>query len=349
MNSDSTTSHSGKRRTAKMEATLARLKRRLGEEKGRFRSDDEAAVLCVVKLDRYQMVCSQDPTAALRGIPGYQPQPNRFPRQKGDGRFQPYGCSQWFWNMKSQMKFYIESDKREGWLSPYRVTLVADDQTGLTPEEVFGILEVLPEFKLTMLEVAFDFHPEFLGLRDARFHLLFGKARPRPRVNGNFYWGTRKGIKRVQIYFKKEVNRVRVELELRSRFLRRFGIADPFDFGRLLSILPGRHIFFARLDRQKLIRQLRTTGIPEGYVRGVLRDVDAMSGDLWPSLNYLRNEVGIKNTRRLAVPLEANGLVRDALRVWVSQWPKGPTRLAERRHLRGSAGRRARVEITGTS
>ena len=60
------------------------------------------------------------------------------------------------------MKFCLESHPREAWLPSHRISLFADDQSGLLPAEVFAVLESLPHFKMTMIELAFDF-TEVLG------------------------------------------------------------------------------------------------------------------------------------------------------------------------------------------
>lgn len=52
----------------------------------------------------------------------------------------------------------------------------------------------------------------------------------------------------------------RVELELRSRFLRQYGIKDPYDFGKLVGILPRRRIDFVRLNQKKLARPAPRNG-----------------------------------------------------------------------------------------
>jgi hypothetical protein len=101
------------------------------------------------------------------------------------------------------MKFLIESDRREAWLRPYRVTLYADDRTGLLPSEVFSVLEVLSDFRMTMMELAFDFAPDYMDRKFVRNHCLFGKSRPVPSVNETDYFGTRRGTKRAQSYLKK--------------------------------------------------------------------------------------------------------------------------------------------------
>jgi len=101
------------------------------------------------------------------------------------------------------MKSLVESDRREAWLPSYRLTLYADDRTGLLPDQVFGILELLPDFRMTMLEVAFDFPAEEMDRKFAREHALFGKSQPAPSVGETNYAGTRRGSKRVQIYEKE--------------------------------------------------------------------------------------------------------------------------------------------------
>jgi len=71
------------------------------------------------------------------------------------------------------------------------------------PDEVFTVLEVLPDFKLTLLELAFDFPVGEMNRKFVREHTLFGKSRPVPSNNGTDYFGTRRGSKRVQIYEKE--------------------------------------------------------------------------------------------------------------------------------------------------
>lgn len=160
-----------------------------------------------------------------------------------------------------------------------------------------------------------------------RSHCLFGKTRPSPSAKETDYWGSRKGIKRVQVYFKKEISRLRVELDLRPRFLRKHGIEGPEDFYKLVSILPRRHILFARLDEQKLIRQLRNMGLRRRQIGTVMQEVKASENDLWMTLSYLRRIVGVKNVHRILIPIRMSELIRQALSKWAAQWPKRPRRL----------------------
>jgi hypothetical protein len=188
---------------SKKAAARAALKR-LATEPQKVRSVGAAPTpACAAKLDRTQGYCRQNPTPALNGIPGFRRgRGHRITRPK-DGRFQAYGYVQWFESRSSAMKFLIESARREAWLPPYRLTLYADDRTGLLPDEVFGILEVLPDFRLTMMELAVDFRPERVNRKFVREHALFGKSKPVAPEGTTDYWGTRRGSKRVQAYVKE--------------------------------------------------------------------------------------------------------------------------------------------------
>jgi hypothetical protein len=101
------------------------------------------------------------------------------------------------------MKLLVESARREAWLPPYRLTLYADDRTGLSRDEVFSVLEVLPDFRMTMMELAFDFATHHVNRKFVREHGLFGKSRPVEPRGDTDYWGTRRGSKRVQAYVKE--------------------------------------------------------------------------------------------------------------------------------------------------
>lgn len=119
----------------------------------------------------------------------------------------------------------------------------------------------------------------------------------------------------------------RVELELRSRFLRHYKIKDPYDFGKLVGILPKRHIHFARFNEKRLVARLRGMRFSARRVAEILDDVRLLEGDAWATLNYLRRELALKNTRRFLDPLVTNDLVLDALKTWAAMWPAVPAKL----------------------
>jgi hypothetical protein len=119
----------------------------------------------------------------------------------------------------------------------------------------------------------------------------------------------------------------RVELELRSRFLRLYEIKDPYDFKKLLAILPKRHIHFVRFNEKKLVARLRGMGFSPKKVMEIMEDVALLQGDVWATLNYLRTELQLKNTRRFLDPLNTNKSVLAALKKWAAMWPGAPKKL----------------------
>jgi hypothetical protein len=190
-------------RLPKMVAARAALKQR-ARKSGTGQASAPAPVPgCEVKLDRQQLYCVQNPTAALMAVSGFKSLTRHRINRPADGRFQAYGRVHWFESRASGMKRLLESERREAWLLPYRVTLYADDATGLLPDEVFGVLELLPDFRMTMMELAFDSAPKHIDRKFVRNHALFGKSQPMPSIGTSDYWGSRRGAKRAQGYLKK--------------------------------------------------------------------------------------------------------------------------------------------------
>lgn len=278
---------------------------------------------CVAILDRLRFVCDRDPIPALRTLPGFSAGLSRFPRRRDRESFQAYAQLRWFHHERSQMQFYVESAPQKCWLAPYSVTLIADDQTGLLPPEVVAIVEAMPDARLTMVELALDFSVGTnVTRRFVRRSTLFGKSqrdlsRTTPTTD---WWGPRGAPKSVKSYFKIAVCGHRVEFVCRSLFLKHRGIRDIFDLHKLAGLLPERHIFFARVSDERLIDRLRGNGYrPPGAMR-VARRFSKLGGDLSQALRYLRREAGLKNVRRVLIPLPENQLVRDALQRWAVQW-----------------------------
>src|SRR5947209_3009749 len=92
---------------------------------------------CRVIVDRMRGVCNENPSPILVDLPGiFRVQSRRIARSSGH-HFQAYERAEWFHDHRSDMKISMESDPTKHWIWPYRVTLVADDATGLLPEQVF--------------------------------------------------------------------------------------------------------------------------------------------------------------------------------------------------------------------
>jgi hypothetical protein len=290
---------------------------------------------CVAILDVLRYPLTENPIAALMELPGLRSlRSTRITRPADSRDFQGYGRAHWFQRDKSKMKVSVESEPREKWLDPFAVTMFADDRTGLLPEDIFPILELMPTARLTLIELAFDFSfASGVTRRYVRARAVFGKShRDRSGSNPNVdCWGIRRSGKRVKSYHKAEVAGHRVEFRMRPKFLHPHDIHDVFDFWRFAELLPGKHLLFARVDEQKLTAQLQRNKRRKKNANDILQKAKALDGDLTAQLTFLRRAARLKNVRRLLVPLKANRLVREALKEWVATWPKAPTHLEQRK------------------
>jgi hypothetical protein len=293
----------------------------------RFHGGFGAGSECLAILDLLRFLLGENLIPALKNLSNVRTVQSHWIRPRSASAFHAYGRAHWFERTDSRMKFYVESERQHGFVAPYVLTAIADDRTGLLPGEVFPILEAAPTAKLTMVELAFDFPLLSTVTRDFVVrHGIFGKSwRDRDTQNpAGEWWGARNGGKRVKSYLKDEICGHRVELMMRSRFLKHHGINTVYDFGRLVRILPQKHIFFARLSKERLVKRLGGSGLKGPMTMDILQKVTAMHGDLSATLSFLRRDVGLKNVRRLLVPLPENRLVFDALQKWAAMWPTTP-------------------------
>src|ERR1700730_9386541 len=125
-----------------------------------------------------------------------------------------------------------EDQRQQGWLPPWRITLIADDQTGLTPEEVNKFIKHCRQYRLVLIELALDFAPaSHVDEVYVMQHGIFGKSRSRPDLGGpgQLRHGSRRSGKLVRCYWKDQVGAYRVELELHSGLLRKHDIDGVTD------------------------------------------------------------------------------------------------------------------------
>lgn len=284
---------------------------------------------CAAILDLLTFACKENPAQALKAVPGMRS--GRSHRIKNPVEKGRYGRVHWFLHAPSGMKVSLASEPIHLWLWPFRITLIANDRTGLRSEDVFSVLELMPGARLLMMELALDFSATS-GVTDRYVRLcgVFGKSlRDRSMKNpSGDWWGTRNGQKRVKSYFKPEVFGHRLEWKVKRSFLKEAGITTPFDFWRFQQLLPRRHVLFARIDEPRLVKQLRAA-LGSTEAQRIFRTVTELEGDLVEQMAFLRQVAGLTNTRRLLVPLRTNRLIRDALRAWARSWPKEPLRLGK--------------------
>jgi hypothetical protein len=219
---------------------------------------------------------------------------------------------------------------RAPWFSPTKVTLVASDTHALAPRDLLTAFELLPNARLSRIELAFDF-PEQAGLNTGFVmeHVVFGKSRWVARKPGIVWFGTRRSSKFVRAYLKPEMHVFRIELEFHAAWLQRHKIYDCFDFRRIPELVLPRHMFFCNLNWDAVTRRIRES-VP--HARLALRNLAWEEDDLHATLRFLRGELHFTNTHRFLVPLALNDLATRALEVWAGQWPKRPFRLSKKQN-----------------
>jgi hypothetical protein len=303
-----------------METAAKTLQRRYLQARVELRrAGSYEPIRCDVKTDRIEFTANAVSLQALCSIPGYRAKKTkRLWRQLYREVTRIYGTG-------SIRKIIIESVPNVGWLSKFRVTLIPRDDTGLLFQDLCLILELIPKFKLVLIEIALDFPLDcIVDTPFVRRHLLCGKTRM--RVGGNALherWGSARSAKIVRAYAKFEASAFRIELELRSRFLCKHQISHAHDFPKLATILPRHHIFFAAIDDNKLRQHLQRSSLPHRTKTEILKTVAESRKSLWSTLRLLRRKWRFANVRRLLSPLpEMNGIVVAALNEWAKQWEK---------------------------
>jgi hypothetical protein len=225
-------------------------------------------------------------------------------------------------------KIFIESAPNVGWLPKFRISIIPRDATGLLLEDFRFILELIPEFKFVLVEIACDSPLDcIVDTSFVRRHMLAGKTRLRPGGNAlHERWGSARSSKVVRAYAKFEASAFRIELQLHARFLRKHKINHTSDFAKLATILSNRHIYFAALNDNKLQEHLRRSSLPHKTKTALLKTAAKSRKSLWSTLRLLRRNGHLVNVRRLLVPLpDMNRIVVAALNQWATKWEKHST------------------------
>ena len=304
--------------TPKMKAAARTLQRYYLAERLQLRRVGSYEILrCLIKLDRLVLTAIAVTLEALCAIPGYRAKKTkRLWRQLYREVTRILGTG-------SIREIIIESGPNVGWLPKFRITIIPRDTTGLLLEDLRFILELIPEFKLVLVEIALDFPLEsIVDTSFVREHMLCGKTRLRPGGNTlHERWGSARSSKVVRVYAKFEASSFRIEFQLNARFLRKHQINHASDFPKLATILSSQHIYFAALDGTKFREHLRRSALPHKTKTEILKTVVKSRPSLWTTLRLLRRKWHFVNVRRLLVPLpEMNGIVVAALNQWATQW-----------------------------
>jgi len=218
-----------------MEAAAKALQRRYLEDRRELsRAGAYEPVRCDVKLDRIIITAREVPLQELGRIPGYRAKPTKRLWKK------LYREVTRIYGTGSIRKIFIESVPNVGWLPKFRITIFPRDETGLLFEDLRLILELIPDFKIVLIEIACDFPLDcIVDTSFVRRHMLAGKTRLRPGGNAlHERWGSARSSKVVRAYAKFEASAFRIELQLHARFLRKHKINHTSDFAKLPRFYP---------------------------------------------------------------------------------------------------------------
>jgi len=233
------------------------------------------------------------------------------------GKIRTYARVRVFRSLTGDARIVLQYDPVATWLQSWRITMTGDDRTGITPDQIQSVLTPCRNHKLSLVEIAFDFIPES-GV-DRTFvlqHGKFGKSRRRldRGGEGQIRYGGRGCPKLVRCYWKKELDRYRVELEVHPALLRKCSVSKVTDFGTLCSNLLRSHIRFVGIRRRKLDACLANKFGSNG--RALLdgaRERAAVS--LRRALRFLSRN-GVANPHRFLYGLRINDEIKLALRAW---------------------------------
>jgi hypothetical protein len=149
----------------------------------------------------------------------------------------------------------------------------------------------------------------------------FGKSRRREDLGGagQLRLGSRGSLKLVRCYQKEALDCFRVELELHSALLRKFGVEDCRKLYVVASKLIPSHLCFLGFRWKKLARSLTRRFGSKGA--DILREARRRRDDvsLRDALRFL-TEQGLPNAHRFLFRLEINKEVEVALRLWAKKF-----------------------------
>ncbi len=131
-----------------------------------------------VRLDRVQIVSS----AATGGKPplpeGFVVTRDSFVRCQTTTN--TYARCRHYKSLTNEAKIYWQYSRQKGWLKPWKITMVADDRTGLSRDEIERVLRHCRSYQLLTVEIAIDFSPSTgVNKQFIRRHAVFGKSRRR--------------------------------------------------------------------------------------------------------------------------------------------------------------------------
>lgn len=275
----------------------------------------KAGADCEVRLDRIIVGVPERLPEGLPELEGFKLKKDTLVRARGGVR--TYDRARWYRSEENSCKVSISYQRVAPWLPMYRVTIYADDQTGITLDELRRVLVGFPDHLISLLEIAFDFDPATPV--DKKFvlrHMRFGKSQRQKTLGGpdQLRFGSRQSPKLVRCYWKTELQRYRVELELHGSLLRSLAIRNITNLPEVATRLCPGHISFERVDWDKLEAHLiRRYGARDGKKQSAEAREQAQI-----SRSSARRilSASVYNPHRFFRATVRNESLRDALRCW---------------------------------
>lgn len=230
-----------------------------------------------------------------------------------------YGRLRKMASLSDDCRINVLYEPRMPWLQRWHFTVIADDRTGITRDQVDTILRCCLHHRFSMVELTFDFRSG-INRRFVLKHALFGKSRRNRKFerNGLLKFGARKSTKLVRIYWKEAIQSFRIELECHAALLQRMGVRHVWEFRSLYGLLPT-HFRLVAISWKRLQRRLHRKFGPVAGQKLLEQTQNKAERSLRLALRFLK-ENGIANSHTFLKPLHANRQIKTALRRWLDEF-----------------------------
>jgi hypothetical protein len=132
----------------------------------------------VPRLDRVQMVSWAPAGRKPPRLEGFVVTRDSFVRSQTTTKTYARCCQ--YKSVTDDTRIYWQYSRCKGWLKPWKITIVADDSTGLSRDQIERVLDHCRFYRFLAIEVAIDFGSQSGVNRGlVKRHALFGKSRRR--------------------------------------------------------------------------------------------------------------------------------------------------------------------------
>jgi hypothetical protein len=133
-----------------------------------------------VRLDRVQILSWARPGRTPPKLEGFKLVRDWFVRCQTTTA--TYARVRQYQSLTNDMKVFWQYQRQKSWLKPWKISIVADDESGLSYEEIQTVLKHCRFFRFLTVEVAVDFHPSVgINKNFVRQHGTFGKSHRRAK------------------------------------------------------------------------------------------------------------------------------------------------------------------------